>query len=58
MKLLEDLDASLRDTAVFFMGSLRYRPALEAVRRLTRDRSKDVRELVRIVLPELESEWP
>jgi hypothetical protein len=58
MRLLDDPDDSLRRKALFIMGFLRYRPALDAVSRLTRDRSKEVREMARIVVPESESEWP
>ena len=58
VKLLDDPLESMRDRGVFILGYLRYRPALEAVRRLTRDRSKAVRKQARIVVAELESEFP
>lgn len=58
MRLLDDPHESVRSTAVFVMGFLRYRLALDAVRRLTRDRSKDVRKEARIMVAELESEFP
>ncbi|MFZ5868245.1 MAG: HEAT repeat domain-containing protein [Thermodesulfobacteriota bacterium] len=56
VKLFEDADESVRSTSVFMMGHLRYKPALEGVRRLTRDRSKRVREMARRVVLELSSE--
>jgi hypothetical protein len=58
MKLHDDPDESVRSTAVFVMGLLRYRPALQAVKRLTRDRSKRVREMARRMVSELSSEFP
>jgi len=58
MGLFEDPDELVRDRAVFIMGVLRYRPALEAVRHLTRDRSKDVRKTARMILPLLIAECP
>jgi hypothetical protein len=58
MKLFEDPDDLVRDKGVFVIGYLRYKPALEAVRRLTRDRSKKVRETARRVLRELNAECP
>ncbi len=56
MRLFEDPDSSVRHTGVFVIGFLRYRPALEAVRRLTRDRNKAVREWARRVALNLDSE--
>lgn len=57
MKLLHDPEESVRRTALFVLGfSLRYTPALEEVRRLTRDRSRSVRERAREVLRELTRE--
>ena len=58
MRLFEDPDESVRGTGVFVIGLLRYKPALEAVKRLTRDRSKEVRETARIMVSELSSEFP
>lgn len=57
MRLLDDSDDGVRSTGVFVMGFLRYRPALEAVRSLTRDRSKNVREHARRVVAALECEF-
>jgi hypothetical protein len=54
--LFEDPDEAVRGTAVFLIGLIRYTPALEAVRRLTRDRSREVREDARRVLRELISD--
>ncbi len=57
MKLLHDPEESVRRTALFVLGFLlRYTPALEEVRRLTRDRSRSVRERAREVLRELTRE--
>ena len=58
IKLLHDPDELVRDRAVFVITVLRYKPALEAVRRLSRDRSKRVREKVRMALRELSAECP
>lgn len=58
MRLFQDPDDSARRTGVFVIGFLRYRPALEAVRRLTRDRSKSVREWARRVALRLAGELP
>jgi hypothetical protein len=55
MRSFEDPDELVRDKGVFVIGFLRYKPALEAVRRLTRDRSKRVRETARRVERELSS---
>jgi hypothetical protein len=57
VKLFEDPDESVRHTSVFMITHLRYKPALEAVRSLTRDRSKKVREMARRALRELTSEF-
>ncbi|MBM4328500.1 MAG: HEAT repeat domain-containing protein [Deltaproteobacteria bacterium] len=58
LRLLDDPHESVRSTAIFVMGFLRYKPALEAIKRLTRDRSKKVRKEARIVVAQLESEFP
>jgi hypothetical protein len=58
MRSFEDPDELVRDKGVFVIGFLRYKPALEAVRRLTRDRSKRVRETARRMLIRLSSEFP
>lgn len=58
MRSFEDPDDLVRDKAVFVITFLRYKPALEAVRRLTRDRSKRVREMARRAVRELSSEFP
>lgn len=58
IRLFEDPDELVRDKAVFAITVLRYKPALDAVRRLTRDRSKDVRETARIAVRELSAECP
>lgn len=58
MKLLDDPDADVRAAVVFELGCLRFAPALDAIRRLTRDRSKSVREWARRMVEELESEFP
>jgi hypothetical protein len=58
VKLFEDPDESVRHTAVFQIGHLQYKRALEAVRRMNRDRSKRVREMARRVVIELSSEFP
>lgn len=58
MRVFEDPDDSVRCTGVFVIGFLRYKPALEAVKRLTRDRSKQVREMARRVLRELSCDFP
>lgn len=55
MKSFEDPDELVRDNGVFVIGFLHYRPALEAVRRLTRGRSKRVRETARRMERELSS---
>ncbi|MEW6533782.1 MAG: HEAT repeat domain-containing protein [Thermodesulfobacteriota bacterium] len=56
VELFEDPDESVRSTSVFMIGHLCYKPALEGVRRLTRDRSKTVREMARTVVLELSCE--
>jgi hypothetical protein len=58
MKSFGDPDELVRDKGVFVIGFLHYKPALEAVRRLTRDRSKMVRETARRMLRRLSSEFP
>ncbi len=55
LRAFEDPDDRVRDSAVFGIWRLRYKPALEAVRRLTKDRSKDVRETARRAVREFES---
>jgi hypothetical protein len=57
MRVLDDSDEGVRRTGVFVMGFLRYKPALEAVRPLIRDRSKNVREHARRVVAEMECEF-
>mgnify|MGYP001771065614 FL=1 len=57
MKLLQDPEESVRQTAVFVLGFvLRYRPALEALKGMTRDPSRSVRETAKRALRELASE--
>lgn len=56
MKLLEDPNDEVRSFAVFLMGVHRYNPAVDIVRRAKRDRSKRVRDTVRMILPEIEAE--
>ena len=56
MRLFEDPEASVRQTGVFVIGFLRYKPALSAVKRLTRDRSKSVRKTAKRVLRDLSSD--
>jgi PBS lyase HEAT-like repeat len=58
MRVFDDPYDLVRDRGVFVMGLLRYKPALEAVRGLTRDRSKTVRQTARRVLRELSAEFP
>jgi HEAT repeat protein len=58
MTLFEDPDDRVRSTAVFMMACLRYKPALEDVKRLTRDRSKEVREWARRAVRDLTAECP
>jgi len=57
MTLFEDPHESVRGTAVFVIGRLNYKPALQAVNRLTRDPSKSVRETARDVVIDLSSEF-
>jgi hypothetical protein len=57
MTLFEDPHEWVRRTAVFVIGRLNYKPALEAVKRLTRDPSKSVRETARDVVIDLSSEF-
>jgi len=58
MRLLDDPDESVRSTGVFVMGYLRYRPALDALRRLTKDRSKRVRKKAEMMVDEIECDFP
>ena len=44
VRLFGGPDEIVRDKAVFMIAHLRHKPVLEAVRRLTRDRSREVRE--------------
>jgi hypothetical protein len=55
MRSFDDPDDVVRDRAAFVVASCRYKPALEAVRRLTRDRNKRVREMARTAVLELEA---
>jgi len=57
-KLLDDPDEWVRYTAVFELGVRHYRPALEAVRRLTKDRSQRVRKTARTMVDRLECDFP
>jgi len=57
-RLFGDPDNLVRDRGVFEIGFLRYKPALGAVRRLTRDPSRRVRETARRVLRELSADCP
>jgi hypothetical protein len=56
IKLLQDPEDSVRQTAVFQIGQLAYKPALNAVKGLTRDSSPLVRKTARRVLRELRAE--
>lgn len=58
MRLLDDPDESVRSAAGFELGCLRFEPALDAIRRLTRDRSKTVREWARRMVDRIECEFP
>lgn len=58
MRLLNDPDESVRGTGVFVIGYRRYGPALEAIRRLTKDRSKSVRQWARRMVDRIECEFP
>jgi hypothetical protein len=57
VKLLDDPHEFIRHRAVFIIGFRYYRPALEAVRRLTRDRSNTVRKMARLVAAKLECQF-
>ena len=57
MRLLDDPDEWVRDTAVFELGLLHYKPALEAVRRLTKDSSKRVRQIARKMVDRIECDF-
>ena len=57
-KLLDDPDEWVRYTAVFELGVRHYRPALEAVRRLTKDSSQRVRKTARTMVERLECDFP
>lgn len=58
MRSFQDPDESVRRAGAFMITHLRYKPALEAVTRLTRDRSKRVREVARKAVIELSAECP
>ncbi len=58
MRLLDDPDESVRATAVFELGFRRFQPALEPLRRLTKDRSKRVREKARMMVDRIECDYP
>jgi hypothetical protein len=58
MKLFEDPHESVRSKALFVMRFLRYRPALDAARRMMRDRSNEIREEARKAVADLECEFP
>ncbi|MEW6350874.1 MAG: HEAT repeat domain-containing protein [Thermodesulfobacteriota bacterium] len=55
LRAFEDPDDRVRDSAVFGIWRLYHKPALAALKRLTRDRSKDVRETARRAVREFES---
>jgi len=57
MRLLDDPDEWVRDKAVFELGLLHYKPALEAVRRLTKDSSKRVRQIARKMVDRIECDF-
>lgn len=58
VKLLEDPDDSVRCTAVSMMAFLHYKPALAPVKRLCRDRDEMVREVARLAVRYMSSEFP
>jgi hypothetical protein len=58
MRLLDDPEESVRATAVFELGCRRFLPALDAIRRLTRDRSKRVRGTARRMVETIECDFP
>jgi hypothetical protein len=57
MRLLDDPHESVRSTGVFVVGYLRYKPALDALKRLTKDRSKLVRERAQMMVDRIECEF-
>jgi hypothetical protein len=58
MRSFQDPDESVRTAGAFMITHLRYKPAFEAVTRLTRDRSKRVRDMARKAVIELSAACP
>jgi HEAT repeat protein len=58
MRLFDDPDEWVRATVVWELGCHRYKPALDSVRRLTRDRSELVREIARMMVYRIEFDSP